>query len=505
VNSAGSGADDPLADRFAPAKADPKSSDAQKTCERSRESSGSSANSASAVPMLLPPARRERRSGFPRDHRFISDAPGRASPAPRFREPPNLIGVQRGSIRRKGDVMRTWFLALLATAASAPAADPVKGLALHEWGVFTVHEGGPAANSLMKAEWDALPKFVFGRTSGRQVPERPLLEVNKPVIHLHADPAAARAMTIRVDFPGGRPMVWWPAHDNRGRRGGHVSEDASLVWRFHVGQDRNRGGGEPQVEEIPAGHWMERLRRVRCADLFFADDVVVKGGARTVLLREKFVYYDGLLPVPDGVRAAVGADRRVTLTGAAKFAATDVLVIDRSADGKLRVGRVAELEAGAVVGKPELADTDAASEVKRLTASLIAAGLNADEAASLAEIWRKEFFETAGVQVIHRLPQAEYDRLLPLQVEPRPEKIVRVGLMRRVLGDPALDAKIRALAGRLDDEDFDAREAATKELAALGPAAAPALRRMLAAGGLSAETRSRLERALLTWEVPSKP
>lgn len=402
--------------------------------------------------------------------------------------------------------MRSWFLALLATAASAPAAEPVKGVALHEWGVFTVHEGGPAANSLMKAEWDALPKFVFGRTAGRQVPERPLLEVAKPVIHVHADrTVAASAMTIRVDFPGGRPMVWWPANDNRGLKGLDIPEDKALMWRFFVGERNGRRGAEPGFEEIPAGHWMERLRKIRAADLTFENHVLPGGGGRVVPLRERFVYYDGLLPVPAGVRAETGPDRRVTLTGAASFAAADVLVIDRSADGRLRVGRVAELKAGASVDKPELAETDAAAETKRLAGSLTAAGLNADEAESLAEIWRKEFFDTPGVQVIYRLPQTEYDRLLPLQVEPRPEKIVRVGLMRLVLGDPALEARIRTLAGRLDDEDFDAREAATKELAELGPAAAPALRRRLATGKLSAEARSRLERALLTWEVPSKP
>jgi hypothetical protein len=110
--------------------------------------------------------------------------------------------------------MRTCFFALLATAASAPAAEPVKGVALHEWGVFTVLDGSQTVGEALREEWKSLPPFVFGVLDGRKMPLPPEpTAVKKPVI------------------PGGRPMVWWPADSSLPQRDGRLDE-RSLTWRF---------------------------------------------------------------------------------------------------------------------------------------------------------------------------------------------------------------------------------------------------------------------------------
>jgi hypothetical protein len=142
--------------------------------------------------------------------------------------------------------------------------------------------------------------------------------------------------------------------------------------------------------EIPAGHWMAKLRAVEAADLFCQNglDLGGSGPPGSGLVKERFLYYDGVVPAPQGIRASVAANGTVTLTGAKDFDAADVRVIDRRGD-RLRVARLAALKAGAEA-KPEFADTDPAAEAKRLTESLTAAGLNADEAGSVTEIWRKE-------------------------------------------------------------------------------------------------------------------
>src|SRR6266852_5538533 len=82
--------------------------------------------------------------------------------------------------------------------------EPVKkGLEVHEWGVFAVHDDLELANADMRAEWAALPKFVFGQTAGRELPINYAGEaiVLKPVVFFHA--SEPLAVELRVDFPGG--------------------------------------------------------------------------------------------------------------------------------------------------------------------------------------------------------------------------------------------------------------------------------------------------------------
>src|SRR5436309_4410298 len=94
---------------------------------------------------------------------------------------------------------------LLWAAEAKKPPPPVKGFAVHEWGVFRVHDDVELANADMRAEWDGLPKFVYGQTTGRHFPRRvdDLRPVFKPVIFFHAEQPMRAA--VRVDFPKGVP------------------------------------------------------------------------------------------------------------------------------------------------------------------------------------------------------------------------------------------------------------------------------------------------------------
>src|SRR5262249_4777341 len=137
-------------------------------------------------------------------------------------------------------------------------------------------------------------------------------------------------------------------------------------------------------------------------------------------------------------------------------------------------------------------DADAGKE---LLGQLKAAGLHEDEARALISIFANDFYHSPGLTLFYRLPQSEYDRLLPLTVKPRPEKLVRVGLIQQIPKDPDLAARVAKLVKQLDADRFESREAAQQALADLGRAAFPELRRLVPKIA-SPEARRRVEELL---------
>jgi hypothetical protein len=99
------------------------------------------------------------------------------------------------------------------------------------------------------------------------------------------------------------------------------------------------------------------------------------------------------------------------------------------------------------------------------------AGLFEDEAASLTTLWTHDLFESEGVTLFYRLPQEEYERLLPLTLKPRPETLVRVGLVQHPYCEPGLAERVAKLVKELDGDEFAKREAAQKSLETMGRAA----------------------------------
>jgi hypothetical protein len=377
---------------------------------------------------------------------------------------------------------------LWAADGKNPNEEPIKGFLIHEWGVWRVHDDIEMANADMRAQWDELPAFVYGQTTTRDFPrhwDQPIMTVTKPVLFFHA-PAAMQA-DLRVGFPTGVPAVWWPATENPAYQGLGYTIDGQprktekvatfLEWKLGLKRPHWPVVQAPSVKELSTPHWMQTLRDVKC------DDVYVSVGERgRTMEREKFVYYDGLLPRIKALSIKVDKEK-VALKNQEKFAVFDLWIIDNRDAAKPRVGRLSRLDGGGA----KAVELDVQKEArwledagKTLTAQLKDAGLNEDEAASLTTIWNADFFQSAGVTLFYRVPQEEYDRLLPLTVKPRPEKIVRVGLVQQIPFEQELADRVARLVQQLDDDEFTRREAAQQELAKLGPVALGYLQRLKA-------------------------
>jgi hypothetical protein len=393
------------------------------------------------------------------------------------------------------------LLPLLSGLALAADEPPVqKGLAVHEWGVFRVHDDVDTANADVRAEWDDLPRFMYGHVSGRDLPVNwGAVEVRRrPVVFFHSPKALA--LRMRIDFPGGMPGVWWPGTRSPvalGTRRPGVG--TSLEWQLHLKEPpANQKPQHDGLREIPKGHWVERMRAVKSDEVY-----AVFGEGPIDVDREKFVFYDGLFPQGKWLQVKVEKDR-VSLLSQVKHPVHDVTVIDRRGDGKVRVARLAKLDAGAEVKAVEWAEVErgrfAADAADALAGQLADAGLFKDEAASLLDACKRDLLETDGVTVFYRLPQAEYERRLPMTLNPRAESLVRVGLVHHSHCEPEFPEQVRELVKQLDADEFAVREAAQKKLTAMGPAVCVHLQR-LRKGETSAEVRRRIDELLGRWDA----
>jgi hypothetical protein len=354
--------------------------------------------------------------------------------------------------------------------ADEPAKGQAKGYTLHEWGVFSAYQNVDLANADMRAEWDSMPTFIYGQVPGRNVPTA-AVPVRKPVIYFHA--VEALNVKLRVDFPeGGMPAVWWPATSEPAVIPRNIAvvqppaRQRHLVWQLRLKEpftDRKIAGALQPVDD---GSWIKSLRDVE------ADDVHAwVGGAGYAYEREKFVYYDGLMP--RGKWAEVTATKdKVRVRNQGDQPLFDVTAIDLRPNGTIRVARLEKLDSGATVDALEFKETDKAAwpsaGMDSLVKQLTTAGLNKDEAVALGKVWQRDFFQTEGLTVFYRLPQAEYERLLPLKAEPAPRETVRVGLILHPHCEPGLAEQVAALVKEMESSEFDKREQAQKKLEELG-------------------------------------
>jgi hypothetical protein len=396
--------------------------------------------------------------------------------------------------------LKALAIALLGSAAMA-ADPPAKKLTVHEWGVFRVHEDAEMANADIKALWDGLPEFVYGYIRGRLLPRHwGAVEIrDRPVIFFHA--AEPMLLSMKVDFPGGMPGVWWPGTVAPAVFGDQKPPAAAKSLSWDIGLIQAPQGWMPKTAgppPVPKDHWFERLRQVKSDELFSRF-----GPGGHYVEREKFVYYDGLFPQAKWVKIGVEKDG-ISLTNRVKHAVFDVTVVDRRGDAKVRVGRVEKLDAGATSKNIAFTEIDAsrfASEASQtLSKQLVAAGLNDDEAASLVDLWKKEMFETPGLHVFYRLPQEEYERLLPMTLAPKPHAVVRVGLVFHGHSEPDLPERVLDLVKQLDSPRYAVRDAAQKKLVQMGPAALVHLQRLNTAAQTT-EVQKSIDLLLKKWSA----
>jgi hypothetical protein len=145
-------------------------------------------------------------------------------------------------------------------------------------------------------------------------------------------------------------------------------------------------------------------------------------------------------------------------------------------------------------------DTGVPLAKRAMAAALVKEGLYAKEADAMVNTWERSYFRTDGLRVLYVLPRPTVDQLIPIQISPAPDKLVRVMVARLEVLTPDREQQIEKFVADLGAPQSETRAAASAGLARLGRLSEPALRRIVASTKdpeVQARARTLLDRLAL--------
>ncbi len=303
---------------------------------------------------------------------------------------------------------------------NAPAPPPMKGLKIHEWGVFRMNGakfvasgGGEAPTFLQKVKLPPAPPPQVRQGKGAGV------AADLPILHVYA-PSPVR-LKVKVCFPGGSPTLAWPPAEP----GWSSCQEAApcVDWDVWVQDDSINTPAIPP--KVPGEHWISVLRKV-------GSDLLIGADARRE--SEHFLFYEGEVDYKGDVKATmIPGGLALPHLALSSDSVAEAWSIEADAKGSILAVRTA-LAGGKEVHAlvDGLLQTEPKDLQAQLSKALEAAGLTVDEAMALLTIWMPSL-TAPGQRLVYLMPRASYDAILPITFDPAPEELVRVGLVVREL------------------------------------------------------------------------
>lgn len=311
----------------------------------------------------------------------------------------------------------------LAVALAAPffgaetiATGPGNTLVAHEWGTFTTvsdDEGRAVVWGALGGPAD-LPCFVHRQEVLVKQALFTRVRMETPVVYFYSH----RPMTVSlaVRFPAGKMTEWYPRAE---------SSFTTLTW--------------PRVEVLPNAEL--EYPTGKGDSHYYAARETNAAALRVGKEQEKLLFYRGTGDFQPPVRPRVLPDGRVALDGVGK--------------GVLFENRNGKVGWRAVNGPDPVARPELTGDLPALRAALVdimtEAGLYQKEARAMVETWRDSWFEE-GLRVLYLVPREFVDRVLPMEIEPRPGQIARVFMGRAELLAPERRESLRAALASRDAE-----------------------------------------------------
>ena len=280
-------------------------------------------------------------------------------------------------------------MSILWSAAVFAAEPAAKGLAVHEWGVFTAHDDLDVANAESGPSGTRLPEFVYGRIKGRVLPVNwgPRRVPPRPLIFFHSQNAVD--LRVRVGFPG-RPAGRVVAGDADAAAAEQMCQPAATDYPgMEAGRPPAPGrlpGAPASDRRSPRATGSRPPRAVKCEEVF-----AVYGEQQFGLRAREVRLLRRHLPAGQVGARSRSARTDVALLNRTKHPVFDVTVVDRRTAGQVRVGRDRPARRrrggqGRRDGRGRRRPVSSPAASATLLKQLTAAGLNADEAGLLVAV-----------------------------------------------------------------------------------------------------------------------
>ena len=382
--------------------------------------------------------------------------------------------------------------ALALTTAACLAQGPAKkdgkddkngknGLVVHEWGTFLTMSGGDGVTlDAMYHEEHVLPGFVHARSKEQLHMPSVNAKGETPVIYFYTD--RRQEVNVKVRFPQGVWTQWYPQAAQVGpgleQSGAPLNpSNGHITWYAEVIPDLKKDTTPTLPQTAPDSLW-NYARQVDAAYVRTTNNL--KGQGKNEY--ERFLFYRGLgqasLPLTftnaSGGTVSLSAEQPVTLSH---------LFVLRVEKGKGAYRYLPTLAPGDSLQNaiPSMKDarpldTFVKAAGDDLAAHLTQSGLYAKEARAMVNTWTSSYFKTDGIRVLYVLPQEWTDHFIPMEINPRPQALVRIMVGRTELLTPERQQKIEAAVLALASGKSETREQAYLTLREQGRYIEPILR-----------------------------
>jgi hypothetical protein len=340
---------------------------------------------------------------------------------------------------------------LLSSFSSANTVASKPEVAVHEWGTFTSvagQDGSALTWRPLLVESD-LPSFVYsvdkgGTWRGLRYPSKSGLSVRvrmeTPVLYFYSKEETSVA--VKVGFPGGRITEWYPTAQ---------LHNGAIDW----GQVRIMPGAQVYLpNDFRENHYYPARQ---------TDAAALQVRRGQVTEHEKFLFYRGVGDFDLPLSARLAEDQ-VAIRNVGNEAVRKAVLFENR-DGKIGY-RVLNLPIDSStevkLNRPELRRN--LKELRaELRAMLIAEGLFEREADAMLDTWRNSWFEE-GLRVFYIMPRKTTDAILPIDIDPQPEELVRVLVGRTELLTPEMEKTVTAQLRAINDPSLRVRQTALKEI-----------------------------------------
>lgn len=419
-------------------------------------------------------------------------------------------------------------------SAATTASHSDDRFVVHEWGTFTSFSGSDSVKLEFRPLVDAdLPPFVLDRErqSGnpnpfKKIDYRALQRMETPVTYFYSD--RERQASVRVSFPQGLLTEFYPPVER-------------MKPEYHWQQPEPLSGAlldwgklwivpESRLQANVADRQLAQRLQARMCQLLVpraidhehytyareTDSALVyvqrAGDPQHPLAPkgeffEKFLFYRGIGNFELPLKVSALPDERFVVQNTGPDAIGSLFLVSVEGD-RLRFINSDGIGGGKSLALAQSQQTSSADELaEAVVAALVEENLYEKEARAMVKTWRSSWFGEDGTRLFYMLPQTVTDTLLPLEISPQPDEIVRVLVGRLEIMRPEDETRVAEMVKQSALDRAAAAErckanpqaepyALPPAIAQLGRLAEPALVRVKALtndAGISYEAKLLLE------------